>query len=94
MERETHQTWLVWGDTEIEAFLDGYWLTPVGVDDPDLLSMIRDRDPEWEPPNDDVENLDDLNNSCALVVSTITEKEIVERTAEVRKSLRGYIRIK
>ena len=51
---------------------DGYWCRNVSIDDDDDIAMILKHDPEWPPPNNDVEDLDDLNDSWATEVSGIT----------------------
>jgi hypothetical protein len=74
-------TWLTWGIGIPADLFDGYMCTDISVYDEDLISMIRERDPEWPPPNDDVEDLNDLNESWAIEVSGITEHEVQERVS-------------
>ena len=87
-------TWLAWGIGIPADLFDGYWCSNVGVYDEDLIAMIRERDPEWPPPNDDVEDLDDLNDSWATEVSGITEQELQEQVSAYPDEVRGVIRIR
>jgi len=68
--------WLAWGVGIPASLFDGYMCSDVSIYDERLIAMIRERDPGWPPPNDDVEDLDDLNNSWATEVHGITEQEV------------------
>jgi hypothetical protein len=68
--------------------------TYISVYDEDLISMIREQHPEWPPPNDDVEDLNDLNDSWALEVSGIAEQEVHEQVSRYPDEVRGAIRIR
>ena len=74
-------TWLVWGVGVPAHLFDGNWCTNIGIDDEELIATIRERDPEWPPPNDDVEDLDDLNDSWATEVSGITEQDVQKQVS-------------
>jgi hypothetical protein len=94
MEEPTAQgTWLAWGVDVPASLFDGFWCTDVGVYDVELIAMIREQDPEWPPPNDDVEDLNDLNSSWAIRVSGITEREVREEVGEYPDEVRGVIRL-
>jgi hypothetical protein len=67
-------TWLAWGIGIPADLFDGYWCANVRVYDEELITAIREHNPEWPPPNDDVEDLDELNDSWAAEVSGITER--------------------
>ena len=60
----TQGTWLGWGIGAPADLSDGYMGTYISVYDEDLVSTIQGQDPEWPPPNDDVE---DLNDAVAAV---------------------------
>jgi hypothetical protein len=87
-------TWLAWGIGTPADLFDGYVCTYISVYDEDLVSTIREQDPDWPPPNDDVENLNDLNDSWAIEVSGITEQEIQEQVSMYPDEVRGVIRIR
>jgi hypothetical protein len=87
-------TWLAWGIGIPADLFDGYMCSHVSVYDEDLIAMIRERDPEWPPPNDDVEDLDDLNDSWATEVSGITEQKVQEQVSAYPDEVRGVIRIR
>jgi hypothetical protein len=53
--------------------------------------MIGEQDPDWPPPNDDVEDLNDLNDSWAIEVSGITEQKIQEQVSMYPDEVRGVI---
>jgi hypothetical protein len=87
-------TWLAWGTGIPADLFDGYMCSDVSVYDEHLIAMIRERDPEWPPPNDNVEDLDDLNDSWATEVSGITEQEVQEEVGMHPDEIRGVIRIR
>jgi hypothetical protein len=87
-------TWLAWGIGIPADLFDGYMCSPVSVYDEDLIAMIRERDPAWPLPNDDVEDLDDLNDSWATEVSGITEQKVQEQVSAYTDEVRGVIRIR
>jgi hypothetical protein len=68
--------------------------TYITVYDEDLISMIREQDLEWPPPNDDVEDLNDLNDSWAIEVSGIAEQEVQEQVSMYPDEVRRVIRIR
>lgn len=74
-------TWLAWGIGVPADLFGGYRFRDVSVYDEDLIAKIHEQDPDWPPPNDDVEDLDDLNDSWATEVSTITEPEVQEQVS-------------
>lgn len=90
----TRSTWLAWGIDVPAALFDGYMCTDVSVHDEKLISMIHQQDPEWPPPNDDVEDLNDLNDSWATMVYDITEEEVQEQISIYEDEVRGVLRIK
>lgn len=90
----TQGTWLVWGVGIPASLFDGYMCTNISIYDEDLIARIRERDPGWPPPNDDVEDLDDLNDSWATEVSGITEQEVQEEVSMYPDEVRGVIRIR
>jgi hypothetical protein len=90
----THGTWLAWGIGTPADLFDGYMCTNVSAYDEDLISVIREQDPEWPPPNDDVEDLNDLNDSWAIEVSGITEQQVQEQVSAYRNDVRGVTRIR
>jgi hypothetical protein len=87
-------TWVAWGIGTPADLFDGYMCIYISVDDEDLISVIREQDPEWSPPNDDVEDLNDLNDSWAIEVSGITDQEVHEQVSTYPDEIRGVIRIK
>jgi hypothetical protein len=86
-------TWLAWGLGVPADLFDGYQCSNVSVYDDDLIAMIRAQDPEWPPPNDDVEDLDNLNESWAIEVAGITEQEARDETSMYPDEIRGLMRI-
>jgi hypothetical protein len=64
------------------------------VYDEDLIAKIHEQDPDWPPPNDDVEDLDDLNDSWATEVSGITEPEVQEQVSAYPDEVQGVIQIR
>jgi hypothetical protein len=86
-------TWLVWGIGIPADLFDGYMCTNIGTDDEELIAAIREHDPEWRPPNDDVENLDELNDSWATEVFGITEREVQEQVSMYPDEVRGVTRL-
>jgi len=87
-------TWLAWGVGIPADLFDGYWCADIGIHDEELIAVIRERDPEWAPPNDDVEDLDELNDSWATEVSGITEQEVQEQVSMFPDEVRGVIRLR
>ena len=87
-------TWLAWGIGTPADLFDGYVCTYISVYDEDLISTIGEQDPDWPPPNDDVEDLNDLNDSWAIEVSGITEQEVQEQVSMYPDEVRGVIRIR
>jgi hypothetical protein len=87
-------TWLAWGIGIPADLFDGYAGSVVSIYDEELIAAIRERDPEWPPPNDDVEDLDELNDSWAIEVSGITEQEVQEQVSVYPDEVRGVIRIR
>jgi hypothetical protein len=87
-------TWLAWGTGTPADLFDGYTCTYISVEDKDLISRIREQDPNWPPPNDDVEDLNDLNDSWAIEVSGVTDQEVHEQVSLYPDEVRGVIRIK
>ena len=45
----------------------------------------------WPPPNDDVEDLDEVNDSWAIEVSGITEQEVQEQVGFYPDEVRGVM---
>jgi hypothetical protein len=90
----TEGTWLTWGIGIPADLFDGYMCTYIGVYDEGPIAAIRERDPEWPPPNDDVEDLDELNDSWAIEVSGITEEEVQEQVRVYPNEVRGVIRLR
>jgi hypothetical protein len=87
----TQGTWLAWGIGAPADLFDGYMCTYISIYDEDLISMIGEQDPDWPPPNDDVEDLNDLNDSWAIEVSGITEQKIQEQVSMYPDEVRGVI---
>jgi hypothetical protein len=53
-------TRLAWGVGIPADLFDRYMCKNIGIYDEELIAAIRERAPEWPPPNDDVEDLDEL----------------------------------
>jgi hypothetical protein len=87
-------TWLAWGIGPPADLFDGYMCTYISVCDKKRISMIREQDPDWRPPNDDVEDLNDLNDSWAIEVSGIADQEVQEQVSIYPDKVRGVIRIR
>ena len=87
-------TWLAWGMGGPADLFDGFMCTYVSVYDEELITAIQERDPEWPPPNDDVEDLDELNDSWAIEVSGITEQEVQEQVGFYPNEVRGVMQRK
>jgi hypothetical protein len=90
----TKGTWLAWGIGMPADLFDGYMCTNISVYDEALIAAIRERDPEWPPPNDDVEDLDELNDSWAIEVGSISEQEVQEQVSAYPDEVRGVIRLR
>lgn len=86
--------WLVWGIGVPADLFDGYVCSDVGVYDEELITIIGEKDPDWPPPNDDVEDLDELNDSWATEVSGITEQEVREQVSMYPDEVRGVIQLR
>jgi hypothetical protein len=87
-------TWLAWGVGVPADLSDGYLFTNISVYNEDLIAKIRQQDPEWPPPNDNVEDPDDLNDSWATEVSGITEQEVQEEVSMYPDEVRGVFRLR
>ena len=88
--------WLVWGTDVGGAMFDGFMLRePTSMDlAADFIEEIQARDPDWPPPNYDVEDLALLNSSFVLEVLDATEDEVRSELDFFREDgARGYLRL-
>jgi hypothetical protein len=90
----TEGTWLAWGIGFPADLFDGYMCTYVSVYDEEIIAAIRQHDPEWSPPNDDTEDLDELNSSWTIEVSGITDQEVQEQVALYPDEVRGVMQLR
>jgi hypothetical protein len=90
----TKGTWLAWGAGVPADLFDDYMCTVVSSEDEELIAIIQERDPEWVPPQDDDEDLDEFNDSWAMQVFDITEQQVQDLASMYPDEVRGAIRIR
>ena len=58
-----------------------------------LLALIRDHDPDWQPPDCHRHDLDEANDSWMELVRAVSEAELGGPAAEHDDSMRGFLRL-